>query len=206
MISPNLNLSGDSIKFEFHVAYQKYNNSSKQDTLKIFLSTDCGESFDYKIFEKGGEDLSTYSETTDNFIPTNDDQWRQETISLNEFSYSDEEIMLKFVTINLRGNNIFLDNIIVDNYMNSDNDSNEQLNISILPNPSNGIFQLRCNHFIKNISIHNNLGQIIIEKMELNKIINTQILNLQNQSNGFYIITIETKDDLKRFKIIKNKF
>ena len=204
LISPNLNLSGDSIKLEFHVAYQKYNNSSKQDTLKIFLSTDCGESFNYKIFEKGGEDLSTYSETTDNFIPTNDNQWRQETISLNEFS--NEEIMLKFVTINLRGNNIFLDNIIVDNYMNSDSDLNEKLNISILPNPSNGVFQLRCNHFIKNISIHNNLGQIIMEKMELNKIINTQILNLQNQSNGFYIITIETKDDLKRFKIIKNKF
>ena len=62
LISPNIELIGDSIKLSFQVAYQKYNNSAKQDTLQVLLSDDCGKDYNYKIFEKGGEDLSTYDE------------------------------------------------------------------------------------------------------------------------------------------------
>ena len=93
----------------FQVAYQKYNSSSKQDTLHILLSNDCGKNFNDTIFEKGGEDLSTYSTSTPDFIPQDNDQWREEIINLNDFA--SEEVMLKFVTTNLRGNNIFIDNI-----------------------------------------------------------------------------------------------
>ena len=69
LIGPNILLAGDSVKISFQVAYQKYNSSSKQDTLQLFLSDDCGKNYNYKIFEKGGEDLSTYDEITADFIP-----------------------------------------------------------------------------------------------------------------------------------------
>ena len=84
LISPNIHLDGDSIMLSFQVAYQKFNSSSKQDTLQVFLSSDCGESYN-KIFEKGGQDLGTYDEMTVNFIPQSNEQWREETINLTEF-------------------------------------------------------------------------------------------------------------------------
>ena len=84
LIGPNIHLDGDSIMLSFQVAYQKFNSSSKQDTLQVFLSSDCGENYN-KIFEKGGQDLSTYDEMTVNFIPQSNEQWREETVDLTEF-------------------------------------------------------------------------------------------------------------------------
>ena len=87
LISPVINLSGDSIELDFSVSYQKYTNSSKQDTLQIFISTDCGNSFENMIFEKGGDDLNSFDVQIENFIPFEESHWRQENIILNNYNY-----------------------------------------------------------------------------------------------------------------------
>ena len=77
LISPVINLSGDSINLSFSVSLSKYTNSSKQDTLQIFISTDCGVSFENIIYEKGGDGLSTWDVETENFIPIEESRWKQ---------------------------------------------------------------------------------------------------------------------------------
>ena len=202
LISPNINLIGDSIALSFQVAYQKYNSSSKQDTLHILLSNDCGKNFNDTIFEKGGEDLSTYSTSTPDFIPQDNDQWREEIINLNDFE--SKEVMLKFVTTNLRGNNIFIDNINI--YEANNNDLYEEtLKISVHPNPSKGIFELSLNNcFIKTIRISNSLGQLIMEPHILNMRLNQHIVDLSDYNSGVYLIDIETLREHKTLQIIKN--
>lgn len=203
LISPNILLNTNSPLLSFRLSYQKYNSSSKQDTLQIFISDDCGNTFNYKIFEKGGQDLSTYDVITDNYIPEGDGQWRKEDIDLSAFI--EQEIMIKFVTTNLRGNNIFIDDIIIDNINNIQLIKEHMFEISIFPNPSNDIFELVFNNVhVENINIYNNLGQKILDEIQINKNLDEFIINLENQNSGIYYVKIETKHESQILKIIKN--
>ena len=166
------------------------------------MSDDCGKNYNYKIFEKGGENLSTYDEITTDFIPEENNQWREEIIDLTDFL--DEEIMLKFVTTNLRGNNIFIDNINVYDE-NTTVLFEDQLDVTVHPNPSNGLFELSFNnHYIKTIYVSNILGQLAMKPEYLEKNINNYMLDLKEMKSGLYFLTIETKNKTKVLKILKN--
>ena len=200
LISPAINLSGDSINLSFSLSYQKYTNSSKQDTLQVFISTDCGVTFENIIYEKGGDDLSTWEVETENFIPIEEGHWRTESIQLNEFA--DQKVLLKIVTTNYRGNNIVIDNINLfnENELNIINVSNSKNHI--YPNPTNGKINIELNDkSIKSFVIVNSLGQIIIEK----KVSNYRIReNLSNQPKGIYYINLlgNEKNQIKQIIIL----
>ena len=198
LISPVINLSGDSIQMNFNLSYQKYTNSSKQDTLQIFISDNCGESFQNMIFEKGGDDLNTWEIETENFIPFEENHWRQENIVLSNFS--NQDILLKFVSTNYRGNNIVVDNINIynENGLNLNYSSNK--NIHIFPNPTNGKINLELeDKTINSFIITNSTGQLILEK----KISNNKIdADLSKQPKGIYFINLIGNKYLETKKII----
>ena len=135
MISPIINLIGNDLELRFFDSYQKYTNSIKQDTLQIFVSENCGDSFDYLIYEKGGDDLNTFDGNTENFIPSEANHWREEIINITNFS--EQNILIKFVTTNFRGNNIFIDNININNENETSLTDLIHTNPKIYPNPSN---------------------------------------------------------------------
>ena len=201
LIGPNIYLDGDSIMLSFQVAYQKYNSSSKQDTLQIFLSNDCGESYNEKIFEKGGQDLSTHDEITSNFIPQENTQWREEIIDLTAFI--NQKIMLKFVTINLRGNNIFVDNINIYDPQNISLEDDKLSDITIQPNPSDGLFEVsfRTQH-VESIQISNSIGKPIINQ-QINQKISNYSFDIKNYNSGLYFITIKLEGNRITIPLIK---
>ena len=198
LISPLINLYGDSIQMNFSLSYQKYTNSSKQDTLQIFISDDCGGTFQNMIFEKGGDDLNTWDIETENFIPFEENHWRQENIVLSDFS--DQEILLKFVSTNYRGNNIIVDNINIynENGLNLIHQFSE--NSYIFPNPTNGKINIELkDNSIQKFIITNSIGQIILEKkINTNKIIE----NLSEQPKGIYFIKLISGKNLETKQII----
>jgi len=199
LISSSINLEGDFISLKFKTAYQKYNSSSKQDTLQLYLSNNCGESFDYMIFEKGGEDLETFNEITADFIPSSYTHWREEVIQLDDFQ--NQEILIKFVTTNLRGNNIFIDDIeISNNISNINNYTNE---IILYPNPSKGSFIINCPKCINKqttITVRNLLGDIVLQKKYKQE--NSKV-ELSGHENGIYFLEIEDKIGKSIYPIIK---
>ncbi len=200
LIGPNIILSGDDINLSFQIGYQKYNSSSKQDTLQVFLSNDCGQNFSNKIFEKGGEDLSTVDEITANFIPENNNQWREEIVELSDFSGS--EIMIKFVTTNLRGNNIVIDNVNIYNANTNNLAEDKQIELSLHPNPSTRKFELSSNYSIKQIRVYNTLGTILIQTI-LDKEIKKYDIDLNRQVAGMYFIQVDTEQGPYSIKAIK---
>ena len=200
LIGPNIHLDGDSIVLSFQVAYQKFNSSSKQDTLQVFLSSDCGENYN-KIFEKGGQDLSTYDEMTVDFIPQSNEQWREETIDLTQFM--NQKIMLKFVTTNLRGNNIVIDNINIYDPQNTNLRNYNASDITIKPNPSAGVFELLCqNQYIQSIQVSNSIGQSILTK-KVNRNISNYTIDIKNYNSGLYFIKIKSEKNELTIPIIK---
>ena len=198
IISPSINLTGDSILLNFFTSYQKYTNSIKQDTLQILISNNCGMSFEDTVYNKGGEELNTFDIQSENFIPFEANHWRQESVSLNQ--YIGQEILLKFITTNYRGNNITIDNINIFNENGLNNYYLEDQTVQIFPNPTNGKLNIKL--AIDNLDqffLTNSIGKII-----QNGNINESFIeiNLSKRPKGTYIINLVGEKMVIQRKII----
>jgi GH25 family lysozyme M1 (1,4-beta-N-acetylmuramidase) len=108
-------------KMTFEVAYEPY-NSTYSDTLAIYYSLDCGNTWT-NIYLKGGSALGTtgftVADNTDTgkvlgengcFIPPNTAAWRKDSIEMPELS-GDPSVIFSFEDRSGYGNIIYIDDI-----------------------------------------------------------------------------------------------
>ncbi len=75
----------------------------------------------------------------------------------------------------------------------------ERLELTMYPNPTNGVFTMRFkDKSTKTVSIYNNLNEIVFKKKESKQEI---ALNLENQPTGIYLV--KTTNDKGRFTFTK---
>ncbi|GIV35170.1 MAG: hypothetical protein KatS3mg031_2705 [Chitinophagales bacterium] len=123
LISPPLNLSRiANTTLTFDHAYRR-SSTAIRDSLIIYVSTDDGLTFPFKVFaaaETGAGTFATNTTTTTSFIPATADDWCFSggigapcfTVDLSAFDgYAD--VKLKFESYNNQCNNLYLDNILV---------------------------------------------------------------------------------------------
>jgi D-alanyl-D-alanine carboxypeptidase len=108
---PLLNLGAytESPRFLFKYAYAMYPDYLK-DTLEVLLSTDCGLTFQ-SLWIKGGASLQTATSTTSSFLPGTN-HWNLAV--LDNFPDRTGEEVLRFRVVNNFGNNIWIDNALLD--------------------------------------------------------------------------------------------
>jgi bacillopeptidase F len=201
LISTSITLpNDDSLFVRFDVAYQEI-HQILADTLTVFLSTDCGNTFN-QIYKKGGSVLETYTTITAPFTPSLPNHWRTDYIDVT--SYANNDIILKFESYNKSGNNLYLDNIWV--YEGDEpvgiNETNIQ-DISIYPNPTNGLFNIdlgNSSQGIYSIIITDMLGKVV-HNNQTNK--SKTVIDLSHLNNGIYLINIQNKDSKITKKLIK---
>ena len=205
IISPAIDVSnlpnGYSMKVKFKLSYSgKYvapnplagvmGVTSEADTiwdgLKIFLSTNCGETWVQK-YARSGRALSTTNPDSNNFVPTNTNQWREDmAVGLGSYATSDN-LRIKFQFKSYNGNTLYIDDINISTTTDINEMIAENLKLSIFPNPMNDQAQISFN-LIENsdvsIKIIDVLGQEVIE------------LANEEMSSGKHDISI-TKNDVK---------
>ncbi|MEA3444869.1 MAG: T9SS type A sorting domain-containing protein, partial [Bacteroidota bacterium] len=207
LISPLLNMPDTGgVELTYDIAYRQ-RRSWTDDSLKVYVSTDCGASFPYLLFANGGNSLETfpYNLGTVRFYPETADHWRKDTIDLSQFT-GIGQIMLKFAGINDRGNSLWLDNIEIKGkpgVVRIDKISTTAFNI--FPNPASNrlyiVFDKKPIHDSK-ISIHNIDGKLIEhfsgQKQNINIAIN-------NYADGIYFVRLRSVDGVKvkRFSVVK---
>ncbi|UCS92347.1 choice-of-anchor J domain-containing protein [Echinicola marina] len=115
LISPQINLSNyPDAQLVFEVAYAPYPQEGLDDALIIGISTDCGNSFDLlnPPYAKTQDSLITAEESEDNYIPSQQTEFRTEIVNLKE--YADlGNIRIAFIAVNGYGNNLFIKNISI---------------------------------------------------------------------------------------------
>ena len=116
LVLPTLDLTSfSSIYLTFDHAYSLWTNPSSNqswsDTLQIYISEDCGNSWQI-IWEKAGLNLVTTSPSYNGFswTPNNNNDWYSNTLDLSNFTNQDD-FAIKFRNVNQYENNLFLDNI-----------------------------------------------------------------------------------------------
>lgn len=108
LISPALNLNGAvNPYFYFEHAYASF-NAAYSDTLVLYYSLDCGQTFEPFWF-KGGAELATAPATTESFVPTNQ-QWTWNQVSLSPLA-GNPSVHIAIANLSGWGNNLYMDKI-----------------------------------------------------------------------------------------------
>lgn len=94
----------------FDVAYRNYPDPVNYDSLAVFISKDCGQTFT-RVYYKGGPGLSTNTATTSDYATPAAGDWRTENIQLSGTNISTGQIIVVFRNIGRYGNRLHIDNI-----------------------------------------------------------------------------------------------
>ena len=201
LISPTLDFTEmDEVFLHFKHAYSRY-YTSMSDSLIVYISDDCGETWT-RIFE-GGEDgsgvFATAEPATQDFIPETEGEWCGSgygsdcnDIDISEYAGM-KNIKVMFETYNYYNNNIYIDDVIINNSIATDIKRPEQSNISIavFPNPARERATVVLTGVEEEVEIILSTlgGKEILRKSSAfgNR---SEQLNLQNLPDGVYFVRI----------------
>lgn len=142
-ITPSFDLSNVSnASLAFQLAFAR-KLSSSADSLKVYVSKDCGASWALR-YNKNGAALATNTSLfpSQAFFPQAAD-WRLETVNIASPTYNNQpNIKFLFRYYQSAGNNIFIDNLNLSGTVGVNEVFSEQLNLQLYPNPSNEFFYL----------------------------------------------------------------
>ena len=112
------------------------------DLLKIYASMDCGEKWVLK-YSKKGSTLANAGLVATSYKPSSNSQWRVDSV-LNLLAYAgNPSVRFKFEFTGDGGNNLYIDNINLDNATAISNIETENYSFEIYPNPSQDEARIR---------------------------------------------------------------
>lgn len=101
----------------FKRAYKYYNSATSpnnyHDELRVFVSTDCGATFGSALYYKKGVTLASNGTINTTFTPAVAADWDIDTVNLSP--YIGQNIIVKFQVTNRYGNNVYLDDVNINN-------------------------------------------------------------------------------------------
>jgi hypothetical protein len=194
---PPANLSGlNNPILSFDVAYAQ-STSTSDDKLEVLVSDDCGATWFNAYTSSGTTGLTLLSLPVTNPYVPGDNDWNSVSIALP--NYNKPNVLVKFVTTNDNGNNLYLDNINLSQSKPTGISSlnNAHVEVVLYPNPANGIANLRINtnaSFNANLSLINVLDQTVFSKQViLNVGTNSIQLDVAELAQGVYSVVIDSK-------------
>jgi hypothetical protein len=206
LVSPVINLSEHiDANITFYFSYALGNGA--EDVLDLRVSTDCGETWPYTIFSASGEQLVT-GIANGPWVPAGPDDWERGYADLEQFA-GNELVRIAFITTNLNGNNLYLDNIeLYVTGFTQDVTLNEN-SILIHPNPVDG-----SNFYVTvktderqdvNMQLVDMNGRKVFDKEFTNVLNQTFELDLSSQSAGIYILKAIGQTYNQTTKLILNR-
>lgn len=197
--SPVINCTfvGTPASLKFKVAYAQ-RNSSTNDKLEVWISTDCGRTWSRRYTKFGSNLATTGGYVNSNFVP-NITQWREESVSVIPVA-GQQRAMFKFMITDSSGNNIYIDDInIVDAPIGFTDIQLDDYATEVYPNPGQGDATLAYSLIHPNalsIEMTDITGRLLGRKTLGNQQPGEYKLNLheiysEKPSSGIYFIRIQ---------------
>jgi len=209
LISPQMSFANvDSVFIKFDVAAATVSPPATTtipiDTLAVFVSTDCGTTYQ-QVYKKWGSSLVTVSSSvTTEFFPSST-QWRTDSVNITSVAGTSGNIIVKFRNTENFENNVFLDNINI--YTRTLPALLKKNGILIYPNPTSGqiiVQHLQLPENLRGINVYSATGQLVYQKQFTSTTVSSYIpLNLTALSSGVYMLRLVYTDKQTTQKIIK---
>jgi Secretion system C-terminal sorting domain len=187
----NIDLSNvGQAELSFDLAYAYYSNYY-WDELKVMVSGNCGNDWDV-LYDKSKNDLATAPAMDVSFTP-GFSQWRNEVVNISQYT-GNSNVIIKFEAVSGHGNNLYLDNITINDNVGIDEVNSNKNTLKLYPNPANSFVNVslpEMNFAGNEISVLNSLGQ----KIYTSKIASTQItVPVDQLASGAYVISVSSKN------------
>ncbi len=180
LIMQKVNLGVNS-QLTFSHAYRQY--IDENDQLEVFVSTDCGATWN-TVFNKAGSALATLTANTTSFVPTSATDWLANTVDLSAYDNT-SNVVIKFTGTSGFGNNLFLDDIVATSTL-SNNEVLGQSSLKLYPNPTSDYVKVSGLNDSRDYAIYNLLGM----KVAQGTINNNDSLDVRSLSSGLFILEI----------------
>lgn len=190
IISSTFDFSGASeivISYKWAFA-QKIDETD--DRLRVYISNDCGETWDQKKLHRGFTDLPTVEPQSFQFVPENESEWSGNTIIIDDEEYFGQSFRVKFRFQNFGGGNIYLDDINIGTEASLSLSEQSGLEgINLYPNPTDGESILDLGQTSKSVlvSVFDASGRLVSELNTNDKLVT---LGTSHLSSGIYNIRI----------------
>lgn len=174
------------LRFKYSYAENNYN----LEVLRIWASTNDGESFDHLIQTLAGDDIITMGLAFD-FIPDSEEDWRDIFVDLSSLA-GEESVLLAFELTDGDGNNFYIDELDLFTSADSEAISLELGEMAVYPNPVNGLytmltFSLNEKQDIR-VRVIDMKGQTISDQILTDVINQTYPLELSSELDGIYVV------------------
>jgi len=214
LISPAFDLTNyHNVVLTFRHAYAQ--RDILKDSLIILVSDDCGATFT-RVLALGPDGTPntfvTHEPTMNSFYPESAGDWCSGSygvncyeVDLNAFSWK-PDVKIVFESYNRRGNNLFLDDISLTGTVGIPSASNYPQQISIYPNPTDGIINVSVDRLYGDATLilYTMQGKnILTQKLEGTGEQVTRQLNLNTLAKGVYFLKVTTSHATQVKKIVK---
>jgi hypothetical protein len=166
------------------------------DSMNIYYSTDCGNTWKYLKGYKAG-DLHNNGFVATEFKPTALNQWASRTIPLSASIASSNKIFFRFRYFPSNGgNNFYIDDIMLSNYATGVTPVLKgNMVFAVYPNPSNGNnINIKISENLvenNNVTISDITGKILYSKPAMQIVQNGGELNIQQAlTQGVYLVNV----------------
>jgi PKD repeat protein len=213
LISPQLNLTGmSSAVLEFQHAYAQFTDGFS-DSLVVYVSFDCSENWERVATygEDGSGSFATH-EMTDDFWPEVESDWCMSgwgsgcnVIDLTPWT-GKSGVRIAFETYSYFGNPMFIDNVIISQFVGQDEIGTESSDITVFPNPASGTFkvELPAGHQYDELHLVNYLGQTVYSAKISSDSKSLNITPAAGQSPGIYFLKLSGNGETTSKKVILN--
>ena len=205
-----MNLSGTAAPvLSFDYAYAQ-RDANSNDKLEVMVSNNCGSSWT-NVYSSSGYTLATALPMPMAYLPDVNDISQWQTVTINLTGYNSASVLVKFVVTNDNGNNLYIDNVNLNQTQPVGLIKETKLSnqVSIFPNPTSGNATLKVFSLTSGKSkliLINTMGQIVSSKtIDLFSGNNNLLIDTKEFSNGIYSVVLETATEtvVKKISISK---
>ena len=205
-----MNLSGTAAPvLSFDYAYAQ-RDANSNDKLEVMVSNNCGSSWT-NVYSSSGYTLATALPMPMAYLPDVNDISQWQTVTINLTGYNSPSVLVKFVVTNDNGNNLYIDNVNLNQTQPVGLIKETKLSnqVSIFPNPTSGNATLKVFSLTSGKSkliLINTMGQIVSSKtIDLFSGNNNILIDTKEFSNGIYSVVLETATEtvVKKISISK---
>ncbi|MCP4442271.1 MAG: Omp28-related outer membrane protein [Aureispira sp.] len=174
---------------------------SENDSLIVLASTDCGDTW-VSIWAKAGADLKTASSHSSNTFYPDSSEWVTNQVDISNYDGM-SGVMFAFKGVSNYGNDLYLDDINISKATGLKTTKQEDLTMSLYPNPTNGSIHVSLEGALEptQILVYNTLGQAVEQDVLLGE--TTISIDLERHPAGtYYVLAIGDNFRLHK-KLIK---
>jgi hypothetical protein len=178
------------------------------DTLSLWISDDCAQTFVPTSYKKWGANLATVGMMNTIFSPNATSQWRNDQLDLS--AYKTKEIFVRFRGHNSKGNNLYIDNvnIMLKNAWPLGLNPYDNSNVAVYPNPSDGNYTIEfMSSSAKAVqyNVYTISGQLVKNNtIQLTSGITKAAITITDLAAGMYLLEVKDGEKIQRIKLSKN--